>query len=310
MSFSSDSKNEISRKPIEKSCCVIAELSAYVRTTAYISMQNFKDISVEFSTENAAFARRIYSILKKSYDIHSHVEARKVRKLKNAVLYIVKMREKALNLLLDTGLLSSSKNIFDISNNIPFNFLNNSCCKKAYLRGCFLGCGSVTDPEKSYHLEFVNHSEEHAGDMQKLLLNFEINSGIIRRKSNYVVYVKESEKISDFLNIAGAYTSLFKLENIRALKSMRNDVNRIVNCETANLEKVVSAAVKQSADIKKIQEKSGLESLPSDLLELAMLRLAYPEASLKELGEMFSPPITKSGVNYKFKKIEKIAEEL
>lgn len=182
--------------------------------------------------------------------------------------------------------------------------------KRAYIRGAFIGGGSISNPEKTYHLEFVTHSEEYAKDLSNLINTFSLNSKVIQRKNSFIVYIKEGEQIVDLLNVIGAHSSLLEIENIRIMKEMRNNVNRLVNCETANLSKTVNAAVRQVESIKLIQSQIGLQRLPDNLREIAELRLNYPDESLKELGEMLDPPVGKSGINHRLRKIEKIAEEL
>lgn len=172
-----------------------------------------------------------------------------------------------------------------------------------------MGCGSVNDPEKSYHLEFVSNKDEHSRDLEELLNSYDLNSKKILRKEYHVTYLKDSEKIVDLLNIMGAHNSLLDFENVRAIKETRNNVNRVVNCETANLEKIVEASVRQINSIKVLQKYNQIDKLPFNLKELAYLRLENDDSSLKELGEMLDPPLGKSGVNHRLKKIEKIAEE-
>jgi DNA-binding protein WhiA len=184
------------------------------------------------------------------------------------------------------------------------------CCKKSYLRGAFLAGGSISDPEKTYHLEIICHSAALARKINGLLVDFGLNGKIIKRKNNYVVYLKEGENIVDFLNIIGAHNALLKLENIRILKDMRNNVNRLVNCETANLGKTINASVRQVENIKYIRDNLGFSSLPKNLREIAELRLQYTDANLKELGEMLSPALGKSGVNHRLRRLDKIADDL
>ena len=182
--------------------------------------------------------------------------------------------------------------------------------KKAYLRGAFLGGGSISDPEKNYHMEFVTNNEDYANSLRDLINSFGLNSKIVARKNSFVVYLKESEQISDLLSMIGAYQALLSLQSTKIVKEMRNNVNRIVNCETANLSKTVNAAVRQVENIKLIQNKIGISSLPENLQEIALLRVENEDMSLKELGEMLNPPISKSGANHRLKKIEQIANDL
>lgn len=188
--------------------------------------------------------------------------------------------------------------------------LMQTCCKRAYLRGVFMAAGSISNPQKSYHFEIVCKSSSQAEQIQEILKGFDTDAKIVGRKSHYVVYLKEGSNIVDCLNVMEAYVSLMNLENVRILKEMRNSVNRKVNCETANIKKTVNAAVKQIEDIELICDKTGLEKLPDVLKETARLRLEYPEATLKELGGYFDPPVGKSGVNHRLKKLSAIAEEL
>jgi len=188
--------------------------------------------------------------------------------------------------------------------------VQNACCKRAFIRGAFLSAGSMSDPEKSYHFEIVCTSEEKAMQLMEIINSFDIDAKIVQRKKNYVVYVKEGAQIVDMLGIMEAHVALMNLENVRILKEMRNSVNRQVNCETANINKTVNAAVKQIEDINYIEETVGLSSLPENLQEIAEVRLKYPEAALKELGTFLEPAVGKSGVNHRLRKLCEIAEEI
>ena len=188
--------------------------------------------------------------------------------------------------------------------------LMQTCCKRAYLRGVFMAAGSISNPQKSYHFEIVCKSSSQAEQIQEILKGFDTDAKIVGRKSHYVVYLKEGSNIVDCLNVMEAYVSLMNLENVRILKEMRNSVNRKLNCETSNIKKTVNSAVKQIEEIELIRDKTGLEKLPDVLKETARLRLEYPEATLKELGGYFDPPVGKSGVNHRLKKLSAIAEEL
>lgn len=184
------------------------------------------------------------------------------------------------------------------------------CCKRAYLRGAFLAAGSISDPSKSYHFEIVCNTEEMADYLQGLMIGFDMEAKIVRRKKNYVVYLKDGAGIVDMLNVMEAYVALMELENVRILKEMRNSVNRKVNCETANINKTVSAAVKQMEDIVFIRDTIGFEHLPEGLQDVALTRLAYPEATLKELGTLLKTPVGKSGVNHRLRKLSDMAEKI
>ncbi|MCI7322461.1 MAG: DNA-binding protein WhiA [Lachnospiraceae bacterium] len=205
----------------------------------------------------------------------------------------------------------------DIFCGIPLNerranglLVQRTCCKRAFIRGAFMAAGSITDPSKSYHFEIVCRSVDQALQLQELMASFEADAKIVERKDRYVVYLKEGSQIVDMLNVMEAYVSLMNLENVRILKEMRNSVNRKVNCETANINKTVSAAVRQLEDIKKIRDTIGFDQLPGPLSQMAQIRLEHPDASLKELGIYADPPVGKSGVNHRLRKLSAIAEEL
>ncbi len=188
--------------------------------------------------------------------------------------------------------------------------LQENCCVRAYIRGAFLSSGSIADPEKGYHFEIVTSCKKKANQLISKLEIFGIEAKSIERKGHIVVYIKEGSQIVDVLNVMEAHNALMELENIRIVKELRNSVNRQVNCETANINKTVNAAVKQVEDIKYIQSRIGLDELPIQLREAAILRLEYPEAPLKELANLMNPPVGKSGINHRLRKLCQIAEEL
>jgi hypothetical protein len=188
--------------------------------------------------------------------------------------------------------------------------VQHTCCRRAFIRGAFMAAGSISDPNKSYHFEIVCHTMEQAVQLQELMASFEVEPKIVERKERYVVYLKEGSQIVDMLNVMEAYVSLMNLENVRILKEMRNSVNRKVNCETANINKTVNAAVKQLEDIRRIRDTIGFEHLPYQLAQIAQVRLDYPDATLKELGTYLDPPVGKSGVNHRLRKLAAVAEKL
>lgn len=189
-------------------------------------------------------------------------------------------------------------------------FLKSICCKRAFLRGAFLSVGSMSNPEKGYHLEFVCDTQRQATQIQEVLKVFDIEAKIVQRKKYQVLYIKESEEIVELLNVMGAHVALMDLENLRILKDMRNSINRRVNCEAANITKTVNASSKQISDIEYIKEHYGFENLSFQLREIAEVRLDYPEATLKELGDLLDPKVGKSGVNHRLRKLGELAERL
>lgn len=312
MTFSMKTKNELARIIPEERCCQLAELSALIRMSGTIQLMGYKKVNVKIVTENAAIARKIFTLLKKRFGIHTELRVRKNKLLKKNNHYVIFVSSDmgANDILQAVGILRMEYKQLFIDYNIPKELVKKECCKRAYLRGAFLGAGSVSDPEKTYHLEFVTSSEEHSEGLKDLINDFELGAKIVRRKNSFVVYLKEGDKIVDLFNIMGAHRALLNLENIRVVKQVRNNVNRIVNCETANLSKIVNASVRQINNIAYIQKVVGFKILPDNLREIAELRIDYKEASLKELGQMLNPPVGKSGVNHRLRKIEKIAEKL
>ncbi|MBC2582828.1 DNA-binding protein WhiA [Clostridium sp. DJ247] len=312
MSFSLKVKNEVCRYTDINKEEAIAELSAIMKVSGTLLLGGNKQFSFKVITENPAIARLIFKMLKDHFNIHTKIMVKRSNSLKKNNVYMILITEEmgVKDLLKEVGLLKERENIFSLDYSIPSNIVATEDCRRAYIRGAFLGGGSISNPEKTYHLEFVTHDNDYAEDLSKLINEYGLNSKVIQRKNSYIVYIKEGEQIVDLLNIISAHTSLLELENVRIMKEMRNNVNRLVNCETANLSKTVNAAVRQVESIKLIQKEIGLSRLPKNLREVAELRLKYPDESLKELGEMLSPPVGKSGVNHRLRRIEKIAEEL
>lgn len=312
LSFSSQVKNELARQIENSRHCRIAEIAALINMCGEILIHEEQKISIKFQTENAAVARKYFTLLKKTFNINTEVLIRKNTQLKKNQTYFlfVTNTEQSLKLLKATGLITEQEGRLVRRRGIYPLIIQSTCCKRAYIRGSFLGAGSLSDPEKAYHLEFVNQDYVHSQELKKLINLFQMDSKIVERKKHYIVYLKEGSQIVDLLNIMGAHLALMDLENVRIIKEMRNNVNRIVNCETANLNKTVSAAVKHLEDIEYIEQHMGLGSLPQSLEEVARLRVQYAEASLKELGAMLNPPVGKSGVNHRLRKISIIADRL
>jgi len=311
MSFSAETKNELSRVLNKTNDEIVAELSGIVRLSGSMQIVGFKKMSLKISTELNSVARKVFKTLKESFDINTEIYVNKNQVLKrnNSYVLVVSSEIGSQNLMKKIRILDPNED-FVPYNKVPFDILNSKNCKRAYLRGCFMGGGSISDPGKNYHLEFVTNNEEFANSLRDLINEFDFNSKVVVRKNNFVVYLKESEQISDLLSLIGAHSALLSLQNAKIVKEMRNNVNRIVNCETANLSKTVNAAVRQIENIKFIDREIGLDKIPKNLQEIAKMRLAYEDLSLKELGEVLNPPIGKSGVNYRLRKLEEIAQDL
>ncbi|MDA8212267.1 MAG: DNA-binding protein WhiA [Clostridia bacterium] len=309
MSFSATTKNELARIIPEKRCCQKAELAALIRMDGVIQISTGNRVTLNINTENAAVARKIFTMLKNLFNIHTEVLMRKGIRLKKHNSYLVRVAGpgKVQTILKAIGVLDLEG---DLAEGIYDEFLAKECCRRAYLRGVFLGGGSVSDPEGDYHLEIITNDAKHAEAICRLIRRYKLPAKVGSRKNWQVVYLKGSEAIVALLNIIGAHSALLNFENVRIVKDMRNQVNRLVNCETANLNKTVNAAVRQLESIRFVANTLGMDKLPAGLREVAEARLRYPEVSLKELGELMDPPVGKSGVNHRIRKLEKLAEKL
>ena len=313
MSFSGQVKEELSTVIPTARHCQIAELASILQFCGRLYPIKNKEGKEQFQlciqTENKLVARKCFTLLKKAFNIYACVT---VRQNKKQLSYILSMKEE--------------KDVYNIFQTLKWNedfdvecslipkihsmLLKSNCCKRSFIRGAYLTAGSMSDPEKSYHLEFVCQNEEYAEQIVEILKSFSLEARIVLRKKYYVVYMKEGEGIVDLLNVMEAHVSLMELENTRILKEMRNSINRRVNCEAANITKTVNAATRQVEDILYVKEHYGFENLPENLCEIAMVRLENPEASLKELGELLDPKVGKSGVNHRLRKLMEIADRL
>jgi len=309
MSFSSGIKEELSRQIGSARHCRIAEITAIINISGQIEYdEELSKYGIKVHTENPTVARKYFTLLKKTFNIKVEVVMRRSNHLmKKRVynLYILKKND-VVKVLQACHLLEKGK----VFHRIEPLLVATTCCKRSYIRGAFLASGSMSEPEKTYHLEIVDMNESHSDELMKLVNHFDIDAKSILRKKYHVIYIKEGKQIVEFLNVIEAHVALMELENLRILKEMRNHVNRMVNCETANLKKTVSAAVRQVSDITYIEDTVGLFILAEPLEELARLRLEHSGASLKELGQMLSPSVGKSGVNHRLRKISGFAEQL
>lgn len=312
MSFSSRVKDELSRQISPARHCQIAEIAAILSLCGKVHIAEDESFSIRIHTENVAVARKYFTLLKKAFNIGADVSIRRNAFFKKNRSYTVLIRsnEEAHRVLEAAKLLDEQGEVAENMSVVKNRLIQSSCCKRAFIRGAFLAAGSISDPEKFYHFEIVCASQEKAKQLQGIITTFSVDAKIVVRKKYYVVYIKEGSQIVDMLGVMEAHVALMELENIRILKEMRNSVNRQVNCETANINKTVSASVKQLADITYIRDTAGLSILPDTLADIARERLNNPDATLKELGESLSTPVGKSGVNHRLRKICTIAETL
>ena len=308
VSYASDVKKELTSLPVHPEHAK-AELAAFLRMDGVLSLHDHQ-FSLDITTENPAIARRIFSLIKTAYGIEPLLIVSKKMKLKKNYQYLVRLQKQVHEILTDLEIFDSNNGLIT---GIPEKIMSSEQRAMSYLRGAFLASGSVNNPETSrYHLEIYSLYEDHNQDLLKLMNNFfYLNAKETRRRSGYIVYLKEAEKIGDFLHIVGAVNAMLAFEDLRIMRDMRNSVNRLVNCDTANLKKTANAAAKQVEDIQLIEEKFGLENLPEKLTVLARFRLTHPELSLKEVAaQVPDGPISKSGVNHRFQKIREIAKQL
>ncbi len=296
MSFSLNTKKEI-YKIINNRHCAIAELAAIVDYCADIS---YNPLFISISSENHFILDKFKNIIKYIFNVDILVSTDNGKSFK-IFIYEEDLIHKIFNII--------NKNIYE-EELYSSLIVNKICCKRAYIRGAFLSVGYICSPQKNYHLEFICDAYFQAENLKNLINFFDIDAKIIEKKDNFIVYIKEAEQIVELLNIIEAHQALLEFENIRIFKDVRNNINRIVNCETANLNKIVSASVKQKENIEFIKKTVGLDYLPKPLKEIAILRLNNPDVSLQELSQMTNPVITKSGVNHRLKKINSIAENL
>ncbi len=311
MSFSGNVKEELSHHLGSARHCRIAETAAIISICGGVMIDSRGRYSLKIHTENLSVARKCFTLLTKTFNIRTDIAIR-TNRMKGSVSYyiVVKEHDAALRILQATKLIDQYGEVEEELSVVRNIVIQETCCKRAFIRGAFLASGSMSDPEKSYHFEIVCATREKAEQIQKIMKYFELDGKIVLRKKSFVVYLKEGSQIADVLNVMEAHVALMEFENVRILKDMRNTVNRKVNCETANINKTVSAAVKQIDDIRYIQETKGLDKLPEGLKDMALTRLTYPEASLKELGSLLTPPVGKSGVNHRLRKLSEMAEEL
>lgn len=312
MSFSIKVKNELANHISNATHCRIAELAALISMCGSVMIDENNNYKIRIKTETQPTAEKIKKLLWKTFKVDVDISTREnaYSKVGRTYTLLVGDHQQALKILQVTKLINENNEIgenFSITNNIV---IMKDCCKRAFIRGAFMAAGSISDPNKSYHFEIKCNSEKKAKQLIELLENYNIDGKMVARKGGYVVYIKEGEGIVDVLNVMEAHVSLMEMENVRILKGMSNYYNRQVNCETANIKKTVATSVRQIDDIDFIIQNKGIDYLPEKLQDIAWVRKENPDASLQELGEMLDPPLGKSGVNHRLRKICQIAQEL
>ena len=308
MSFTAEVKEELSRVETPRSCCPRAELSALMRVEGTIHIAGGERFRLEMATETAPVARKAIKLMHSLYGLKTELTVRRsVLHKTNNYLITVPSQPTLAPALTDLGILDEAGGL---TYGVPPRLVRKDCCAVSYLRGAFLGGGFVADPHGDFHFELTAETELHARDLVGLMARFGIEARVTRRRGLYAVYLKGAEPIVTFLALVGAHRALLRTEDVRIIKSMRNDVNRLVNAETANLQKSADAAIAQVEDIRYLADLHGMAWLPPALQELARLRLDHPDVSIRELGEYAVPPLSKSAVYHRIRRIESLAAEL
>ncbi len=312
MSFSLEVKEELSKHIGSSRHCRLAEIAAIIDGAGYIRKAENGEITLYLQDDNTLVVRKFFTLLKKAFNIGTSILEGVPNIKENGRIYRpVVTDQKAIRSVLGAiRMIDQDSNIRDISDGISRQVTRNSCCKRAFLRDSFMCIGSISDPNKGYHLEFVCTTQSQAEGLQEMIESFDIKAMIVRRKKYFVLYIKEGSGIVDLLNIMEAPVSLMNLENLRIVKEMRNSINRRVNCEVANITKTVNAATKQIEDITYLRDHYGFENLHVNLREMAEVRLEHPDATLMELGQFLDPPVGKSGVNHRLRKLSELADKI
>ncbi len=312
MSFSSEVKEELSKRIATSRHCQLAELAAIISCVGYVGTSEAGETVLYLQTDNSQVLRKFFTLLKKAFNIVTSIlEETADIKAGGRIYHPVLTNDQGVETVLKAiRLMDQDGHLRSPEDGISPMVTRNSCCKRAFLRSSFLCTGSISDPNKGYHMEFVCSSEVMARQVAELIESFDIEARTVLRKKYHVVYIKEGSGIVDLLNIMEAPVSLMNLENLRILKEMRNSINRRVNCEVANITKTVNAATKQVEDIIYIRDHYGFNKLQDQLKEMAEVRLEHPDATLVELGSFLDPPVGKSGVNHRLRKLSELADKL
>ena len=312
MSFSSEVKEELSKHISAPRHCQLAEIAAIICGAGYISVEESGEIALLLQDDNSLVVRKFFTLLKKAFNIGTSIFEETPDYKENGRIYrrVLTDQSDVKSVLGAIKLVDSEGNLREPFEGVSPQVTRNSCCKRAFLRDTFMCIGSISNPNKGYHLEFVCTYENQARQLQEMIESFDIEAKIVRRKKYYVLYIKEGAGIVDLLNIMEAPVSLMNLENLRIVKEMRNSINRRVNCEVANITKTVNAATKQIEDITYVRDHYGFENLHVNLREMAEVRLEHPDATLLELGKLLDPPVGKSGVNHRLRKLSEIADKI
>ena len=305
MSYSSDTKEELCRLEPDSVCCLLSELSGIVSAAGSVIYRGGGRKRLSIETENIAVARRAFRLLRDVFDVQPELVTLKRARLGGRSAHRIEVEGDEASFVLEgCGIAVAQRR------GVPREITVRKCCRMSFLRGVFLASGSVTDPLKEYHLEFVLGDEAFAQALQRLISRFDLDAHLTTRRNMPLVYLKGQGAITDMLSILGAQSARFAMEDAFIRKELRNNANRAVNCDSANAERSVIAASRQAQAIERLIAAKGEQSLPPQLLQTAKLRLMYPEVSLEELGRLCDPPVGKSGVNHRLRRLEQMAKEL
>ena len=313
MSFASETKNELSRIVPEKKCCMLAEIAGFMRLAGSIRLAGLGKFRIVMTTNNPAVARHYKTLIKTYFSVDAKLDVGQDQSLKRGHSYILTIGPEDLSeaILRETGILMIKEGMNFISDGIYDGLIRTKCCRKAYLRGAFMAAGTVNNPEKDYHFEISTGTETLAKELRKVINGFvDITAKIVTRKKTFGVYLKAGEQIKDVLAIMGASGQFFKFDEVMMMKELKSEAYRMNNLDNANIDKSLRAAEAQINAIKKIQEKRGLDTLSPKLREAAYARLENPDVNIEELGKLMIPPLSKSGINNRLRRIEEIAKGL
>lgn len=310
--FAGVAREQLFKMPLGKTCCMVHELGALFKTTGTLTFRGRGQVQCAYRVENVALARRILLLLKARLQLSPSLYFVNHPRLGGQKSCVLSLNDgDSQKLLVALHMMAElSDGSFQLKRMLPRRALTRNCCRRAFLRGAFLGGGYVSSPEKSYHLEIIVPDEVFGKTLINLMQKSAIHAKMVDRKGTNVVYIKSSQSIADFLTLVGAHDAALRMENIRVTKTVRNQVNRGMNCDHANMEKQLNASERQTAAIATLVSAIGFDNLPEKLREIAVLRLREPEATLTQLGAMLTPPLGKSGVNHRLKQIALLARDI
>ena len=313
MSFASETKNELSRIIPEKKCCQLADIAGFMRIGGSIGLAGMGRFKISMSTPNLAVVRHYKQLIKEYFSVDVSIEMGQGSGIEKNNLYTITLgpEENSEQILREVGILMVREGMNSISDEIYDGIIRTKCCRKSFLRGAFLAAGTVSNPEKGYHYEIFTSSERIAKDIRRICNSFtDITAKVVARKRGYGIYIKAREQVRDMLGIMGASNQFFEFDNVRMMKDLMSQTRRENNLDNANIDKALRTAEHQIECIKRIEAYQGLDSLSPKLREAAIARLEHPELGIQDLGSIMNPPLSKSGINNRLRRITEIAENL